>query len=242
MGKTYTRNEILSLVAYPEMLYQRDVVNYYGTTVKAEGGVPYSEIIADFLVNMFDTRPEAFERLLALTVRRTRKDFAFLNHDWRSELGETNRRKEAVCHRMKDKASPWGRIINYQVNVIPDTRINIDLVAYDSVSESVTLITLKGCESEDPSKFVSSDTLLRCLLEAETLYRLICREGDAFLSTLCAYDRRVLTANARNLLKAVWLPEDSVAWREFCELDSRPAMKALYSRLRVRVDCYNARG
>ncbi len=234
----YTTEQILEKVNNPEMLYQREVINYKGKTSKKNGEKLYTEIIAEKILNDIYNKKN-MEDILLLTNRQVREQFEFYNHDGETSNKESNRREERFCLSRYNKDSPWGKIINYQVNIIPGTKINVDLIAYEETLNILTLIEVKGYENEDTTKKTSNETLLRCVLEIESYYRLLNRKKEVFFSTLSASDKKVVTSSSTKLNKAIWLPKNSKAYSEFTDLKNRPKLEQLIKDLEIKIECFN---
>ena len=232
MGQTkgYTKSEVLQIVKN-KPLYQMSCVNWRGKTVKNEkdcGGEYYSEIIAESVLKD--------ELLLNCPRGEIRDSFKFSKHDGNTENNDSMRKEERFCldcYKNRDtKPSPFGRIINYQVNIFKGTKINVDLVAYDEDSDTLWLIEVKGHDGE------SDETLLRCVLEVETYYRCLQPHSKTLLTTLSSKDEEVRTTENTKIKKGIWVPEGSRAKQDFDGLENRPNLSALIQRWGIRVETY----
>jgi len=230
MKMGYTKREVKQIIKI-QSLYQMSCVNWIGKTVKDkedDGGEYYSEIIAECVLNN--------EKLLNLPQGRVRDNFAFLDHDGNTEKEDSPRKEERFCldwyKNRNNKISPFGKIINYQVNVFKGTKINVDLVAYDDKNDTLWLIEVKGHDGK------SKETLLRCVLEIETYYRCLQPNMQVLRTTLCSKDEEVKPFENTEIKKGIWVPAGSRAALEFADLNNRPHLFKLIEKWGIRVETY----
>ena len=227
---SYTRDEVEQIVKI-KPLYQMPCVNWRGTTAKSKtngGGEYYSEIIAEIILND--------EKLLNLPCGKVRDSFNFFRHDGSTKNADSSRKEERFClekyKKRNSELSPFGKIINYQVNIFVGTKINVDLVAYDKKSDTLWLIEVKGNGGK------SDETLLRCALEIETYYRCLQSQKQVLLTTLSSKDEGVQTSENTKIQKGILVPEKSLPAREYSDLDNRPKVKDLMECWKIRFETY----
>ncbi len=230
MSYKYTRKEVEQIVK-TKSLYQMACVNWKGTTAKdkeTDGGEYYSEIIAESVLKD--------SNLLAIPSGQERKTFNFSGHDGTTKSADSPRKEERFClakyKNRNSELSPFGKIINYQVNIFSNTKINVDLVAYDDVNDTLWLIEVKGRSGESP------ETLLRCVLEIETYYRCLQPQKQVLLTTLSSKHERVQTTEKTKIKKGIWVPKGSQAAKEYDDLENRPNLEKLIDKWKIRVEKY----
>lgn len=234
----YTKDQITEAISAPGMLYQKEAINYAGKTNK----VYYTEIIAEYILSNLSTK--SIYELLGIGQMEKRKDFRFLDHIKKEINLKSNRREENLCFTKHRENSPWGQVINYQINIVPNTKISADLVARDEKRGTLTIVEVKGYDKgkypniKAPS---STETLLRCILEVQTYYLLLINNKEVLLKTLTDSEDIVKTEPDDTLKKGIWLSCDSRAWGEYKELDSgkRENLKKLLQLWDISVHCYN---
>lgn len=212
-------------------LYRARCVNWIGIT-KADtddnGGEYYSEIIANAVLNE--------ESLLTLPDGKLRDNFAFPNHNGMTSRVKSNRKEDRLCLdcycKRNEQLTPFGKAINYQVNLIEHTKINIDLVAFDKQCNILWLIEVKGRDDDSP------ETLLRCALEIETYYRLLSEHKVDLLKTLSSTHEPVQTNMETQIKKGVWVPENSQAAHEYNNLKNYPNLSDLLEKWKIEVKTY----
>jgi hypothetical protein len=111
--------------------------------------------------------------------------------------------------------------------------VNIDLVAYNSETKIVTLIEVKGGSKNKKYK----ETLLRCLLEIETYYRILMPTKKLFFDTLKSDDSGRSIENAGEIKKGIYIPKESQAAEELTEMNEggRPHLKELFSTFGTQI-------
>lgn len=209
--------------------YERAEVNYAGKT--ADTGEYYTEVIASLFLD---------GEQLRLPEGEVRDSFAFDGHDGSSERNKSARNEEKFClarfNRRAEEIFEFGRIVNYQVNILKRLKINVDLVAYDENTATLTLVEVKGSDVEGANR--SKETLLRCVLEIETYFRLLAPHRERLFATLAAADKIPWAKDAKRLQKAVWVKSDSRAAQEWREIGERPALGKLIEALGTRIETY----
>ena len=231
----YTKKEVQQIIKI-KSLYQMACVNWTGKTKeddKDPGGEYYSEIIAANVLND--------DELLNIPIGDRRDDFKFEGHDGKTKNETSSRMEERFCldrynHRDTEK-TPFGKVINYQVNIIKGTKINVDLVAYDDKEDTLWLIEVKGHKGESP------ETLLRCALEIETYYRCLEDCKDKLLTTLKSADKKEDGISLKTKIKkAVWVPVNSQAAKDYNDAISTPCLRPnlahLIDKWKIRVETY----
>jgi len=194
----YSRAEILEIIIRAShnmnTLYQQEFVNYRGLTTDTKE--PYSEVIAEFLVN----RQDLFGNITPIT--RQRK-YRVSGHDGSTNKESSNRIEERVALGMFGRTfNHIGKIIDYQVplkNAREDKNVGkIDLMALKE--DTLTILELK---KED-----SQETLLRCMLEASTYWRKV--DKDKLLQDYSEF-------NAQKIQTAALVFKDKAQHNEYKE-------------------------
>ena len=182
MSKNYTKSEITQMVAQYfqtkdcKNLYKDRCINFTGETKDTKEN--YAKVIVDYLVKHFD---EFKSDLNNITVTRKtsykteshtgKSDFDFNKHPG----GE--RREEKIAHAMycqyKDVPAEFGKILDYQIplkNEKDDKGLGkIDLLSVKDGSKP----GLKIVHFLELKRDCSEETLLRCILEAYTYFKII---------------------------------------------------------------------
>ena len=240
----YTKEQIINSIKRNQMLYQKDEINYTGKTKPLhKTSTYYSEVISEYLLSRLDN-PKEIQKTLQLWNMDVRKNFQFNNHDGTIEK-ETNRREEILCKKLYNLCKKsdvslknLGHIINYQVNLIENTKVNIDLVS--TIDQKIYIIEVKG-HLDSNIGISSSETLLRCMLEIESYYRFLLNNQDDFFKTLSSKDynnllNRIITPVIE---KAILVSKSTQAWIEYQEINTpeRIKLKALLDKLMIKVYC-----
>ena len=204
----YTKNEILTdcecALSKPELFYNASMVNYRGET--KDTVEPYSEIIAEFLLNNLN-------RYNIPTITR-QTSYKTETHDAVYDK-ESNRKEEIIAMQIfsQGNLNIVGEILDYQTplkNKRTDTAGKIDLLAYDGN-------TLRILELKKPD---SKETLLRCVLE-----------GYTYLNTV---DRKKLLHDFKlpdntEIVACPFVFKNSVQYKEWLEVG--PMLKKLINTL-----------
>lgn len=227
---SYTRNEVQEIIKI-HSLYQMDCVNWTGKTKKSKtdgGGEYYTEVIAERVLE----NPQ----ILNIPHGTVRESFAFPEHDGNTKRADSPRKEERFCldryQSRNHEITPFGKVINYQVNIFKGTKINVDLVAYDDSNDILWLIEVKGHNGE------SAETLLRCVLEIETYYECLLPHKQTLLTTLRSKDESVITTEKTEIRKGIWVPQKSKAAKEYSELNNRPYLAKLIERYNIKIETY----
>ena len=187
LSNSYTKSEVLNKLSTYfkdnncKNLYKDSCINYTGQTKDTKEY--YSQVIIDYLVENIEEFKRQFENII-ITREKNYKTFThngLSNFDFEKQIsGE--RREEKIAHAMycqyKDKPAVFGKILDYQVplkNHATDFGIGkIDLLSYKPYkidnSERIKLYIL------ELKKDKSKESLLRCILEAYTYYKIVDRK------------------------------------------------------------------
>ncbi len=163
----YTHEQMLEKMqqASTEMnlFYQQVFVNYQGYEkgIGKTKGISYSEDIAAFLLdnlNLFDS----------ISILSKTSSYKSESHDGRTENQDSCRAEERISMGMFGNIyENIGHVIDYQT-ILSESLSDKNAVKIDVISETdneIWLIELK--------KYDSDETLLRCVIEAYTNYKLI---------------------------------------------------------------------
>jgi len=163
----YTHEQMLEKMqtASQEMstFYQQAFVNYQGFEkgIGKTKGLAYGEDIAEYLL----ANPEALAGIQVLTRTTTYKT---KGHDGVTENPESNRAEERIALGMfGNEYEHIGRIIDYQTP-LKNARTDKHVGKIDLLSETENEIWLL-----EVKKYDSDETLLRCVLEAYTFFRMV---------------------------------------------------------------------
>ena len=227
----YTRKEIENAVLIKDMLYQRDIINYTGC---CKEGQLYSEIIAETVNKYID---DASKNILAIPSIYLRTNFNFSSH-----IGKTNSNsEETFCRSLYTLQTPFGKAIDYQINLIPGTRVNIDLMTYDEREDIATIVEVKGHRKSNGEIIESAETLLRCILEIESYYRMLIKREKQFRKTHVAGEGIYYLRKMKELRKGIYVPINSIAYAEYQEMEKgyRPHLAELWQKLNINFAAYN---
>ena len=170
MPKKYSRQETWScLEAIKEAgkgissLYQKNFVNWSGTSMDKNNPEYYSEIISEWLLKNIDI-------LVGNNIRQvSRENYKVFHPELDENAPKTNREEERIAKELhKEKFyKELGEIFDYQVplkKTQKDTGVGkIDLVAFNKGENNVYLLELKRRDN--------TETLLRCVLEIYTYWK-----------------------------------------------------------------------
>ena len=182
--------------------YQKECVNYQG---KLENGIYYNEYLATLV------RKPKFN---IVKYEKTRENFKFLHDKFDIDV----KSEKGLCRRFcRDKTFfdealnlKLGMPIQYEINIVENTKINIDLASFDEKENILYIIEVKGKKEENNDFYSTSETLLRCILEIETYYQSILGKKDVLCKDLLGdkYNEDV------KLQKAILIPSDSFASKQ----------------------------
>lgn len=142
--------------------YRLECVNYRG---KSNAGKYYTEIIAEWCLQHLDL----FEGIEAIKREQNYQTASHRN----PRKTYTNRKEEDIAKEMvlRGKVKKVGQILDYQVPINAHKQDNagkIDLLALDRENKCLRILELKRPDSPE--------TLLRCVLESFTYFKLVDRE------------------------------------------------------------------
>ncbi len=166
MSNKKTRQEIFDEIdkAKNDMdnFYKKNFINYRGKTKNTNEY--YTEIVAEWLLQ--DT--ENYLNKITKISRET--SYKTLTHNEKIGNKNTNRYEEVLAKKLFQlkKFKEIGEIIDYQTplkNKKTDTAGKIDLLAYDKEKNILRILELKT--------FESMETMLRCVLEAYTYFKIV---------------------------------------------------------------------
>ncbi len=166
MSNKKTRQEIFDEIdtAKNDMdnFYKKNFINYRGKTKNTNEY--YTEIVAEWLLQ--DT--ENYLNKITKISRET--SYKTLTHNGKIGNKNTNRYEEVLAKKLFQlkKFKEIGEIIDYQTplkNKKTDTAGKIDLLAYDKEKNILRILELKT--------FESMETMLRCVLEAYTYFKIV---------------------------------------------------------------------
>lgn len=157
-------------------LYKEKCINFKGETKDTKEN--YSKVIVDYLIEYID---EFKKGLNTITVTRN-TSYKTVSHNGKSEFDfdkrpRGERREEKIAHAMycqyKEVLAEFGKILDYQIplkNIKDDKGLGkIDLLSVKDGSKPGLKIVYFLELKRDSSK----ETLLRCILEAYTYFKII---------------------------------------------------------------------
>ena len=185
MSKQYNKSEVIDRIYQYfknnecKNLYKDGCINFIGVTKDSKEN--YSKVIVDYLVQHIDE----FKKELNKTVVIRETSYKTNNHTGKSDFDfnkrpRGERREEKIAHAMycqyQETPAVFGKILDYQIPLKKqktDLRLGkIDLLS--SIKETKTkpgriyFLELK--------KDSSDETLLRCILEAYTYSKIVCKK------------------------------------------------------------------
>lgn len=198
---SYTEKEIIDLFE-TNRPYQKDCVNYTG---KTSSGEYYNEVIAKLVLKK------------SFTVYPYTKNLKTKFCHSSDNINVTVKSEKGLCRRFfslhnfidDDLIQKYGEPIDYEINLVEGTKINVDLISINREEKSVYLIEVKGKVSTGNDFYSTSETLLRCALEIETYYETLIPNKDKLLSDI--FKSRKIDENPENytLKKGILIPSDS---------------------------------
>ena len=227
MKEGYTKNEIINKCKNikPEELYRARCVNYIGKTIDSHEY--YTEVIAEFILGKINNGEFTINE-------SSRNDWNSYNH-----IGAYNplstRIEEIIAIQLwslsKEKGSinPIGKILDYQVPLKKDnadSKGKIDLLSYNEKDQKAIILELK--------KPITSETLLRCVLECYT-YKELLPLGNENLKNKYP---ELSGCKVKEAAPLIFKGENSRPYVEFCELkgekkEERKFLEALMKELDV---------
>ena len=173
MSKTYSKNEIIKMMEEAKSnmknFYKNDFVNYTGKTTDTKEY--YTEIVAEWLLKNFSL----FDDIK--TINRE-SSYKIKSHDGKIKNKSSNREEEKIAMNLFDFSQNKGKIfeiigkiIDYQTplkNKQTDDAGKIDLLSYDENTKTLRILELKKPDN--------AETMLRCVLEAYTYFKVIDKE------------------------------------------------------------------
>ncbi len=166
MSNKKTRQEIFDEIdiAKNDMdnFYKKNFINYRGKTKNTNEY--YTEIVAEWLLQDTENYLDKITKISRETSYKT------LTHNGKIGNENTNRYEEVLAKKLFQlkKFKEIGEIIDYQTplkNKKTDTAGKIDLLAYDKEKNILRILELKT--------FESMETMLRCVLEAYTYFKIV---------------------------------------------------------------------
>lgn len=190
-------------------LYQKQVVNRKGTT---PDGVYYNEILAKEILAQETSNNASFLKLQIYPKKVVKTGFIYKRGKEEPEKGS----EKALCHHWlinkefdnQKVAKVLGKPIEYELNVVKKTKVNVDLVSFNKTTGIIYLIEVKGKVAKSSKTYKTSETLLRCVLEIETYYRSL---GKDFLNNFKkeTIKKGIDISGAKKVKKAILVPEES---------------------------------
>ena len=206
--------------------YGVGILNYEGTTVDTEKNL--SEVIADELIRNYDQVSKIGKDAL---IRRT-KSFN-RNHKGVATVKariqrfgclEYNEKLLAIALYNSKKGYCLGEIFDYEVPIKEkqtEKYGRIDLVATDTINQSVKLIELKI-----KPKNKNGETLLRALLEVYTYYKLISDSFDKFVE-----DYKLSPKEYRRFQPVILTEKYALSGRTLLSIKEFPRIHALIAKM-----------
>lgn len=152
--------ESIKNVEESKWIYQAKQVNYKGLT--SDTHEPYTEVIAEYLLNT----PVLKDKIQSVH----RHSSYFVNHSGQHNNQLSNREEEIIAIQMflqNNEYDHIGKIVDYQVP-LKDKRSDVGLGKIDLVSSKGNDLFLLELKKPD-----STETLLRCVLEAYTYSQIL---------------------------------------------------------------------
>jgi len=229
MGVKYSRDETVkeigSKLGNIASLYKEKCINWSGKTKDKKPGF-YSEIIADELIK------SGIKDLLQEIKPISRNNYKVDRHT--GKIPKITIREEEIfakdlfnyCKAGNDPGE-IGVIIDYQVPLKAnqnDDAGKIDLISFSKDDGVIYLLELKGKNSKE--------TLLRCILEISTYYRLLDKEN---------FIKSYSIPRTTSIKKSILICHDSQQHDEIKKIQSgqRLKMKDLFDVLEVRIFLIN---
>jgi hypothetical protein len=217
----YKKNEIESkvseaLLKNASQLYTEPFLNYIGEA----DGMPYTEIaakmIAAGITDFIDIKKNLFPVITRTSSYKTKSHAALAKQN---KPDNTNRNEEWIAKGLYGKTlKNIGKIIDFQTPLkdTSDDKVGkIDLLSYNEEENAVYILELK--------KPGSTETLLRCVLETYTYWRIVNME-----KLLHDFDK-----SGCELRKAVLLFKDSLAYKQLNDKGCCPETRRLMELLNV---------
>ncbi|XME04062.1 hypothetical protein QYZ88_007755 [Lachnospiraceae bacterium C1.1] len=223
----------------PEKFYNIDPVNYRGMTVDKDKKRYYTEVIAEFL-----SEEKNLKRIKGIEEhnRKETKESYNMNHsgEYPDKKGRTDKEFHSnekiiaidLFNQCKEEG-PFdfiGRIVDYQTPLKAkqkDSFGEIDLLSVNDEKRKVYILELKKNKKDTND---SPETMLKCILEAYTYYKLVKKEDLLRDFELYDYDVNDI------VISPLVFREDKQyeEWNELCK-GKRPQLRKLIDLLDVEV-------
>jgi hypothetical protein len=223
--RTYKPESIISSFTKDEEPYQKSVVNYLGN---ASDGTSYNEVLAKYIFDSKNFKIQPYSNV--------KSNFSYKNrtapHSKKSEKWLCN---YWLTHGFDDKevTKELGRPVERELNIVPNTKINVDLVTYNNVKETLFLVEVKGKKTKESTFYSTDETLLRCILEVETYYESLVPSFEEIKNSM----NDIVVRRAKYLKKAILVPEGSFAAKQINSSDF-PYVNALLHRYDISAFVY----
>lgn len=210
--------------------YQKKCVNYNGCD---KNGVPYIEILADLIL-------EDESRGITSYSNHIKESFYYKRKETRPSLN----REKGLCrywyntgHFDEEIEKELGIPVEFELNIIENTKVNVDLVSYNAHLENPVayLIEVKGRIKEGEYVYSTDETLLRCALEIKTYYESLKDKKEKIFSLNDRHN--VGIKNANKLGMAILIPKGCKA-EEQLDIEKYPNLNRLINKWGIKVFCY----
>lgn len=201
----------------PDTFYTAQCVNWKG---KTKTGIPYTEIIAEFILEKYNSKVFKIEK-------SKRNNYNVESHDGKIKNEKSNRHEEIIAKEIfnqfrNNPNNEFGIIIGYQVPLKEkqnDPKGKIDLLAYNGKDKSAIVLELK--------KQQTTETLLRCVLECYTYKEQLVLDNlkKSFGLTDC---KEIKAA------PLIFIDDESRPYIEYKDLCNRPKLKELMNRWEIK--------
>ena len=230
MPKKYSKEEIIEMVknALPKVgFYTKDFNNYTGKTKK--GTEFYTEVIAEYILEHKDD---------IVPYTEVREEFKMRKRKSKAEPGT----ERALCRRWYDdnsfgedlfEESPdnLGKPFECELNISPNTGVDVDLLSYDEKKDELYLIEVKGVKKD--GEYKSVETLLKCALQIQTYYESLIQKRKQLLKDL--HIKKLEINPYTRIRKVILIPEDSTAAEHFRNKEEHPNVNQLIKDWDIKV-------
>jgi len=203
-------------------IYSIHAINNSGSFNKPNRGETYSDFIAEKILK--DKPSLALPKI---------QDLAYLRERNGEKIGACEEKVQRQLAKNWIIGGPFGRFVTFEFTLMGHGK-GFDLVTYDDKNKSLCFIELKAGENKD--------SILHGALELESYFETV--DFNKLRDELSAEENRkkygqIAEFDSKKSRKVLYLPQDSVVYKKYCEKDALPQVKKLVEYYGVEILTYD---
>ena len=131
-----------------------------------------------------------------------------------------------------------GIPIEYEVNIVSGTKVNVDLVSINTIEKVVYIIEVKGKIGKDKDYYDTPETLLRCALEIETYFESLEKYQEKVIKDIFEFRKISENPQEYSLKKAILVPNESFAAKQI-NSDEYKNVNAVLRKFDIKTCCFD---